>query len=366
MPGDLRSRVQIVAWRVTRWLCRLPAWMRRHSGGLGLVVWIGPLLLLIALWLALWVFPSRLVSGEELDAATRAAERNEIRGTLVQVVGGIVLVFGALATWRQVQLRREGQITDRYTRAVDQLGAVDPAGREKTDVQIGGIYALERIARDSPDDLDTIAEVLAAFVHGRAPWPPANAERTGNESSEVDDLRVRLPAVQAAMTVLARVPVARAGVRTLSRIDLRKATLGHANLTGAYLVGTNLAGAQLVQANLAGAHLWRANLAGAHLLTADLRNADLGDAHLPAAELGGANLTGAYVGDANLTGAQLVRANLAGAHLAGTILRSANLEGVMNLKTANLDGIHWDEQTVWPDGTINPPPYIMGEGCEGG
>jgi len=39
------------------------------------------------------------------------------------------------------ELTEQGQITDRYTKAVEQLGS------DKLDVRIGGIYALERIAR---------------------------------------------------------------------------------------------------------------------------------------------------------------------------------------------------------------------------
>ena len=49
-------------------------------------------------------------------------------------------------------------MTDRYTRAIKQLGS------DKLDVRIGGIYALERIARDSARDHTTVMEVLAAFI----------------------------------------------------------------------------------------------------------------------------------------------------------------------------------------------------------
>lgn len=41
-------------------------------------------------------------------------------------------------------LVKEGQITDRYTAAVGNLGA------DRTDVRLGGIYALQRIMQDSP------------------------------------------------------------------------------------------------------------------------------------------------------------------------------------------------------------------------
>jgi ABC-type Fe3+ transport system permease subunit len=70
--------------------------------------------------------------------------QNDARATLLQALAGGVLLLGAYFTWRQLGVTREGQITDRYTKAVDQLGS------DHLDVRVGGIYALERIARDSP------------------------------------------------------------------------------------------------------------------------------------------------------------------------------------------------------------------------
>jgi len=63
-------------------------------------------------------------------------------------------------------------VTDRYTKAIEQLGS------DKRDVRIGGIYALERVARDSPRDHPTVIEVLAAFIreHSREQWPEPMAD----------------------------------------------------------------------------------------------------------------------------------------------------------------------------------------------
>jgi hypothetical protein len=58
-------------------------------------------------------------------------------------VGGLFIALGAVLTARTYYLNREGQITERYTRAIDQLGSTSLS------VRLGGIYALERIARDS-------------------------------------------------------------------------------------------------------------------------------------------------------------------------------------------------------------------------
>jgi hypothetical protein len=63
--------------------------------------------------------------------------------------------LGSLAiTTRTYRLTQQGQITDRYSKAVEQLGD------DKLDVRLGGIYALERIAIDSRRDHPTIVAVL--------------------------------------------------------------------------------------------------------------------------------------------------------------------------------------------------------------
>ncbi len=44
--------------------------------------------------------------------------------TIVQAVVGIVLAVGAVATWRNLLVANEAQITNRFTQAIGQLGAV--------------------------------------------------------------------------------------------------------------------------------------------------------------------------------------------------------------------------------------------------
>ena len=47
----------------------------------------------------------------------QAQLQNSIRATLLQALGGILVMVGAVATWRQVRISRDGQITDRLTHA---------------------------------------------------------------------------------------------------------------------------------------------------------------------------------------------------------------------------------------------------------
>jgi hypothetical protein len=97
---------------------------------------------------------------------------NAYRATIVQLFGGLLVLIGSYTTLRrmamaerQVVIAGEAQITERFTRAIDQLGS------EQLEVKLGGIYALERIARASERDHWPIMEVLTAYVRQHAPAP---------------------------------------------------------------------------------------------------------------------------------------------------------------------------------------------------
>ena len=105
---------------------------------------------------------------------------------------------------RTHELTEQGQVTDRYTKAIEQLGS------DKPDVRIGGIYALERIARDSARDHPTVMEVLTAFIreHSQEDWPlPAPTSRMKwiiRRARFREQERSTRPDVEAALTVLGR------------------------------------------------------------------------------------------------------------------------------------------------------------------
>ncbi len=89
--------------------------------------------------------------------------RAKLLGVLVVLVGGLVgvgnLVFVQRNLWatqdtlkvteKRLEVDRTSQITNRYTQAITQIGA-DRDGGPNLEVRLGGIYALERIAKDSP------------------------------------------------------------------------------------------------------------------------------------------------------------------------------------------------------------------------
>jgi hypothetical protein len=238
--------------------------------------------------------------------------RNNARGNLLGLTAGIA-GFGALLfaarnfalQRRTLALTEQGQVTDRYTKAIEQLGS------EKLDIRIGGIYALERVARDSARDHPVVMEVLATFIreHSRAREIPAGDEATSVQHIQAD--------IQAALTVIGRrepqdtgrINLARSNLAgaNLTRARLPDADLHGANLTGAYLGGANLSGADLHDVYLRGANLTDSNLGGAQMDGADLNEANLNEADLRLADLHVADLS-----DANLRGANLTRVTLLG------------------------------------------------------
>jgi Pentapeptide repeats (8 copies) len=300
------------------------------------------------------------ITGTKRPAALQSA-RDAARGRLLQFGAGLFAAAALVFTARNFTLSREGQVTDRYTKAIEQLGS------DKLDVRIGGIYALERVARDSAKDHPTVMEVLAAFIREHSPQRKQEPLPTTNTDVPRASMRKRIlilpilaasirkrililpilpsPDALAAITVIGR----RNGTHDRGQIDL-----SNANLNSGRLDGTSLKGADLNSASLTGAILAGANLKGARLNDTDLRMAVFEDANLSGASAVGANLNGANLTGANLTGANLFGANLDGADLFGADLTGANL-AVANLTGANLTRAKWPLSVTVPDGWVRDP-----------
>jgi uncharacterized protein YjbI with pentapeptide repeats len=349
--------------------------------------WVTAALLGVAFLLWLVLFAPRLLVPPASDASLRdvtdAAKRhelqdsrlklqNDVRTTLLQGLGGLAVLVGAFFTYRQLHIAREAQVTERFTRAIDQLG------HENLDVRLGGIYALERIANDSPQDRATVVEVLTAFVRDHAPWPPRRRDQPGEDIpiKDLPPLRGWAADVQAALTVLGRrkPSIGPAQQLDLTAIDLRGADLRGAKLQRADFFQARLQGATLLEAQLQEAtfraawmqraFLRQAQLQRAHLIVAQLQHADLWAAQLQEAYLTEAELQGAILEDAHLQGAVLYGAKLQGAYLFFAQLQGADLRGAdltdaylqgadlqrADLTDAKLGGARCNAKTVWPDG----------------
>lgn len=210
----------------------------------------------------------------ELQAGTeRDKLRNDVRAAALQGLGVLIVALGAYFTLRQIRLSRSVHQTDAFSSAIGHLQSPDLVAR------LGGIRALERLAKASRFDHESVVEVLSAFVHERA--PAGGAALAGSERT----------AVQAAARALGRLDRRRDAEderldltkTNLAGLNLANARLQNANLHDADLRGTRLFGAQLEDALLSGA-----DLRGAALYGARCRGASFEEAHLEGADLAGA------------------------------------------------------------------------------
>jgi hypothetical protein len=248
-------------------------------------------------------------------------------GVAVAAFSGLIYTAEQYRLSQQAQgLTEQAQVTTRFAKAVEELGS------DKLDVRLGGIYSLERLARDSKADHPTIMEVLGAYIRGHAPMPPSVDELpTVQHCARAGLTDVPLD-VQAALAVIGRRDP---NVYEPHRVDLGNSCLAFVGLVDnpqlrhVFFGASDLRSAFFSHTDLTEAVFYKANLSGAIFDGAALNSSDLS----------GANLTGADLTDADLRGATLDGADLSDA----TIIHAA------------LKGIHYDSSTKWPNG-FTPPP----------
>jgi hypothetical protein len=292
---------------------------------------------LLLLFACIVRFPTIIVARDadpekgELTQAELLKAKNDVRTALLQGMAGALLLFGAFFTWRQLQISQEGQVTERFTKAVEQLGHKD------RDVRVGGVHALARVARDSIRDREAVQEVLSSYIRGHSPWrgtPTFGA--TGRDSSdrdcpqrtdwnaltELSTLEVRAPDVQSAMYVL-RESFWGANRRSLflPEVDLRQGDFSYADLKSANFSGSNLA-------------------------TATFRHSKLDQSHFGD---DGGQYCGTHLEWTDFTGASLKKVNFEGAYLDGATLDGADLSGARLTRTS-LKGVQANTTTKWPTG----------------
>lgn len=318
------------------------------------------------------VFVPRRIAARNLfgdNHAARLGVENEVRRTIIQMLGGSFVLVSVFFTYETVRISQQslalaerGQVTERFTRAIDQMGS------DQIDVATGGIYALGQLARESKTEHSQVMEILVAFIH-RHSSQDAFADCPGVSPTVPAD-------VQAALTVIGERnttfdppgTVIDLGQLDLSgadfsrgnydEVDFRGSCLYQAAFDGASLRGADfstlyltnggaqrLAGTDLTDATFRGADAQEARFAGTVMLNVTMTEADLSEGDLSNAVFGDSG--GANLGIANLRGVDLSGANLEGADLAGADLRGADLGGAI-VTSRQLGHADTDESTILP------------------
>ena len=159
-------------------------------------------------------------------------------------------------------------------------------------IRLGGIYALERIARDSDKDHGPIMEVLTAYVRDNAPWVLKEAQPASPRGSILREMHTArivdskksgatsIPTdIQAILTVIGR------RVRSPNREGEYRLDLHNTDLRSAHLYEAHLEGALLYEAHLEEAVLYGGASGGGGPLRGASGEGALNEAHLTVAQL---------------------------------------------------------------------------------
>jgi hypothetical protein len=296
---------------------------------------LGILLITYSIVILVWKLPKWQISvwknnvdpKSNIEIKDYLAAENSARSTIAQILGGVFVFVGLYFTAvglknsaQTLELSRQGQITERYTKAVLQI-----SNKDQPDIVIGGIYTLGRIPKESPPDHWPIMEVLTAYVRRASPIDRQYLQCDITESPEAILSRAVRPDVQAVMNVLKQRDVEYEKGLTES-LNLQFSDLARVNLFGAHLDkalfdSSIMKGASFDgKATLKGSSFQFANLAYTTFETADLTGAAFRNASC---------LTGTNFTQANLTEADFRSSNyLLGTDFTDAILVNADFTGV--------------------------------------
>ena len=315
------------------WL-RIPRFIRPVAGRDGFW-WVAGVVAILAFGVVFsWLFWEELRGDEESLSTT-------IRN--IGLVGGGIIAI-VLAVWRslvaqkqaeaalrqadtalrQAETAQQGLLNDRYQQGAEMLG------NNVLSVRLGGIYALQRLAEEHPEQYHIqIMQLFCAFV--RRPTEDQFLELRRIQGEPIPPLREDVEAVMTAIGSRKRTGIAleqEVDFRLdLSGADLRRMTLQKADLSRALLIGANLSVSVLPEANLAGALLMKANLSTTFLLGANWCGTFLGESGPSSADL-----------SFELRNAVFEELGLPKTSNQSAILSGANLMRAKNLTQAQLDG----------------------------
>lgn len=313
------------------WLTGNKTWKQRQAPWLWAKVWAlnwvrtaiySALIALVTtiVWLLSYISVEawNIYNQAKTDDANLEAFRNLMLGLGALVIGPLGFTLALVRTvsaWKQARVADQKLQTETFSYAIDQLA------HDKLAVRLGAIYALEGLAKNSPNLHISVFEALCAYVREKSPTlKPTEDKNTEGHTIPAD--------IQTILTVIGRRNVNHE--EDSSIIDL-----SNSNLSGAKLFGFNMRGTQLVHVRLNNAELWMTDLEGANLNHAKIENAIFAAANLKDTCLIEASLKGSIL--------SFVQYN------SQTDISSADLRNVADIGHDFRRTVKSNEHTVWPD-----------------
>lgn len=264
----------------------------------------------------------------------------KVIGGFGQVIAGLIVLGTLYVGWQKLLSDRDGLVTTRLSAAAALLGQFSTdKNTPNVAARLGGVYALEAIAKDTPRLFWPVVEILSGYVRSScALEAPARAPAPRNGPRIVRLLR-RLLAVDVQPAASQHKAKLRTDIQAALRI------LGRVQTPGLPL-GIEGNVIDLRFSNLAGGEFWRYGLQCADLWGCDLTDARLDGAQLQRAKLQETQLVRTQFGDADLTGAFFDGADISG----------ASLEWTHGMAPGQLANVRWfDADTRYPSDVEAPP-----------
>lgn len=303
----------------------------------------------------------RLLEQPQITLADYLKAVNDRRVTLAQVLGGLVVLAGLFYTSQTARLQERGQLTDRISKAMDQLGNKDET------INLGAIHQLSRIADDYDEERYPVLQILSSYLEVRRALPgplrPSDCDATLRRTD------YELPALssQAVIAVLAdqiqRLEKVKAGALEINHANLRHVNFSGAKFGEIQLSGDDLTGAQFVDSAFSAGSL----LASSLLIHADLSRSDLRGVKLQHVCMAQARLRDAALQNADLSYADfrsvedLRGTDFTNAKLDHADMRSVDLTEAKGLTADQLKTVRCDELTQLPIGLTSIRDQL---GCE--
>jgi len=206
-------------------------------------------------------------------AATRASTATAL-GAAITLIGVMTAFVTVYATYRSYRAAQDKNASDVLAKATELLSSTDVS------IRLGGVYALRRLAKTSPDDYVPVFEILTGFVRTKYPVSAdriiERETRPGNSRCPVD--------VHAVLNVI--------GERCWkNKEDFNE----HHDLS--YV---RLEDAWCVRCDFSRMYFWEAHLDSVNFTRADLRGSDFTRARLLDCNFEGALMESVVLDDAEL------------------------------------------------------------------
>ncbi|MCC9167984.1 pentapeptide repeat-containing protein [Pontibacter harenae] len=279
---------------------------------------------------------------------------NKIRQTIAQIIGGVILLFGAYTTIEKIGQDQKGRLDNKFYECTIELSRTDTLNNLR---KLGAIYMLEDIANELPEQYyHTSIEVFTQYL-----------KINHNVIKSFDTI----PDVMkgAVMNVLARrqfyfgkgekFPL------NLTSLNLRGVQVENSNFDETLFLNSDLSNSHFSNSSFSGANFNEAIVKNASFFNCDFTRAQLGSVKFNSTNIAGCNFSNAslwstdfrkaqmaiamdnfFSNEVDFTGADLLFSNLDSLDLRSVILKDADLAGA-SLRYCDLSEVNMENARFW-------------------